>query len=348
MRAWLTRFTAKRKATQSLPVTTVPAAQTSNTNLSLDQLLAQRFQSINETTSNQDSLGPWMGPFRSHRHGQGLDFDDLRPYVSGDDVRHIDWKVSARTDKLHTRLYREEKEHVVTCLVDFRSLMFTGSGPLRAVSAGLLGAKLLWQAVDAGHRVGLAILLPDNQIAAMPAANGESAALQACGLLADSFSQVQQFNHVLRPTSLDPLIDWCVGGGRALGSLLLVSGLDHLCDNATPLERLKLWRTARPVVFIQIRDPLECHGLPSGRYTFKRHSAALRRDQTKRPPVKNEYQAAAVTLGFTEQRVLKKRLANQQNSLKRQCQLSGIQLIDSTAHNVSIDTVLKRLDARYE
>ena len=90
--------------------------------------------------------------------GRGLDFDELRAYQPGDDVRSIDWKVTARTRKPHTRVYTDERERRVLLVVDQRLAMFFGTRvQMKSVTAAELAALLAWHVVDAGDRVGAVV-----------------------------------------------------------------------------------------------------------------------------------------------------------------------------------------------
>jgi len=90
--------------------------------------------------------------------GRGLDFDELRAYLPGDDVRSIDWKVTARTGKPHTRVYTDERERRVLLVVDQRLAMFYGTREqMKSVTAAELAALLAWHVVDAGDRVGAVV-----------------------------------------------------------------------------------------------------------------------------------------------------------------------------------------------
>lgn len=159
--------------------------------LTVQSLLDERHTLITRTLSQPTGSGEWVGCFSSTRRGHGTDFDDLRHYTAGDDLRHIDWKASARTHTLHTRLYREEKEYRVTIVADIRRSMFCGSSQLRAVHACRLAARMLWQSVDNGSRA-CVIALTDEGVYATEHAAGHKAAIEGCGLLARQFLNVQQ------------------------------------------------------------------------------------------------------------------------------------------------------------
>ena len=98
------------------------------------------------------------GARRSHLRGRGIDFDEVRAYQPGDDVRAIDWRVTARTGKPHTKVFHEERERPVVTIVDARQNMAFGTrARFKSVAACELTALIAWRALDAGDRVGSAI-----------------------------------------------------------------------------------------------------------------------------------------------------------------------------------------------
>ncbi len=95
------------------------------------------------------------GRHRSKLRGRGLDFDEVRKYVAGDDIRNIDWKVTARVGITHTKVYTEEKERPVFFVTDQSSSMFFGTRVyLKSVIAAHLAALGCWRVLDVGDRVG--------------------------------------------------------------------------------------------------------------------------------------------------------------------------------------------------
>ena len=84
-----------------------------------------------------------------------MEFDEARHYQAGDDIRAIDWRVTARTGKTHTKLYREEKERPVFVLTDLSSSMQFGTQFLfKSVQAAHLSALIAWSARKRGDRIG--------------------------------------------------------------------------------------------------------------------------------------------------------------------------------------------------
>lgn len=98
------------------------------------------------------------GAYHSVFKGRGMDFDEVLPYAAGDDVRFIDWNVSARTGDLHVKRFVEERELTVLVLVDTSSSMGFGTGvdPKRLVAAQI-AAALAVLAIKNNDRVGLAL-----------------------------------------------------------------------------------------------------------------------------------------------------------------------------------------------
>lgn len=103
------------------------------------------------------------GSVLSGRHnslfrGRGLNFEELRHYQLGDDIRNLDWKVTMRTGKPHVRSYTEEKDRNVIICVDQRSAMFFASTQvMKSVVAAEVAAMCGWRVLKDGDRVGFVI-----------------------------------------------------------------------------------------------------------------------------------------------------------------------------------------------
>lgn len=103
------------------------------------------------------------GAHRSRFRGRGMEFDEVRLYQGGDDIRTIDWRVTARTTVPHTKIFREERERPVLIVVDLRSSMFFGSRRLKSLVAAELATILGWAGLNANDRVGGLIFSPKRQ-----------------------------------------------------------------------------------------------------------------------------------------------------------------------------------------
>lgn len=137
------------------------------------------------------------GRYASRLRGRGLNFEELRRYVSGDDIRTMDWKVTARTRSPHVRVYTEEKDRSVLLLVDQRQNMFFGTRErLKSVTAAELAALGAWRAVAVGDRVG-AIVFNDTDLAEIRPRRSRANVMRILG-------EVVRQNHALAADSIGP------------------------------------------------------------------------------------------------------------------------------------------------
>lgn len=200
------------------------------------------------------------GGYLSRFKGRGMEFDEARLYQPGDDIRSIDWRVTARTGKPHTKIFREERERPVFISVDYRATMaFATRGIFKSVQAAKLAALLAWAANQQGDRIGGQIFTEQACLELKPQ-SGKHAVLRLLNALVKpnfTFSQTMTLEHVLkrlvqhaRPGSRVYIISDFRGlGGRSE---------THLAKLAKHCE----------VVLIQVYDPLESQLPAKGRYRF--------------------------------------------------------------------------------
>jgi uncharacterized protein (DUF58 family) len=122
----------------------------------LNELISLRFPAKQLKLGRRTrALSTLAGPNKSNFRGRGIDFEEVRSYQPGDDIRTIDWRVTARTGNAHTKLFREERERPVLVVIDQRSSMFFGSRHcFKSVLAAQLASLLAWSALNGGDRVG--------------------------------------------------------------------------------------------------------------------------------------------------------------------------------------------------
>lgn len=95
------------------------------------------------------------GQNMSRLFGRGMEFAESRRYHAGDDIRNIDWRVTARTGKAHTKLFTVEKERQFLLCIDLQSQMhFATKGVFKSVQASLMTGLLAWNALQGGNRLG--------------------------------------------------------------------------------------------------------------------------------------------------------------------------------------------------
>lgn len=141
------------KIRRQVPETDKPGGAYTN----LDDLIRVRFKSRDFAFKPRQPVHSILsGRYASRLRGRGLNFEELRRYLPGDDIRAMDWKVTARTRSPHVRVYSEEKDRAVLLVVDQRINMFFGTRErMKSVTAAELAALGAWRALDSGDRVGL-------------------------------------------------------------------------------------------------------------------------------------------------------------------------------------------------
>lgn len=124
--------------------------------VSVDELI-----SLKARTSglSLDSVSPakasMAGAMRSRFRGRGMDFQESRGYQPGDDVRNMDWRVTARSGHAHVKVFTEERERPLVFLMDLRpSMFFASKGEFKSVQSCKAAAFLAWAGVEKGDRVG--------------------------------------------------------------------------------------------------------------------------------------------------------------------------------------------------
>ena len=158
------------------------------------------------------------GQHLSRLFGRGMEFAECRRYQEGDDIRSIDWRVTARTGKVHTKLFAAEKERQVLICADMRSPMFFATrGVFKSVQASLMMGVLAWSAIQTGNRLGGMIFDDAQQDEFRPAAGkkgvlpllqrlSEHASLEAAGSRQPSAASmdhaIQSIKRVASPGSM--------------------------------------------------------------------------------------------------------------------------------------------------
>ncbi|PLY16869.1 MAG: DUF58 domain-containing protein [Sedimenticola sp.] len=125
------------------------------------------------------------GVYRALFHGRGIEFDEVRNYQWGDDYRAVDWRVTARTGQMHTKLFHEERERTLYLLVDAGASMQFGSRVrFKWVQAARIAALFSWLAVENGDRIAGAVFGAGPRVVWQRPTAGETAALRLFHLLA--------------------------------------------------------------------------------------------------------------------------------------------------------------------
>ena len=116
----------------------------------------------------------FIGDFRSAFRGSGLSFAEVRPYQYGDEVRNIDWNVTARTGQAHVKIFEEERESSMVIVFDNSASMFYGNrNSSKKELAMEIAAVIAFSAITANDRIGLLVFDSDN-IQFIPPSKGKN------------------------------------------------------------------------------------------------------------------------------------------------------------------------------
>jgi uncharacterized protein (DUF58 family) len=224
-----------------------------------DSLMALQYQAGGFAVQHSQPVhSQLLGRRASHVRGRGLDFEELRGYIAGDDVRSIDWKVTARTQKPYVRVYSEERDRPTMLVVDQRMNMFFGSRmSMKSVTAAEVAALAAWRSLQHGDRIG-AFVFNDNSMEQIAA---QRSRLTVTRIL----KRISYFNKLLRAdmpahpnsTQLNDVLENVARVCRHDALILIASDFDG-ADERTRDLLLHISR-ANDVVCCLIHDPLAVH-----------------------------------------------------------------------------------------
>jgi uncharacterized protein (DUF58 family) len=196
------------------------------------------------------------GRHASRLRGRGLNFEEIRRYLPGDDIRQIDWKVTARTRKTHSRVYTEERERSVFLVVDQRITMFFGSVKnMKSVTAAEAAALAAWRVLSQKDRIG-AIVFNDSQVAEIRPQRSRAVAMQ---ILQAVLEKNQALSHSVgiqsNPAMFNEALNRCERLAKHDCLVCIVSdGYGHDEKSRDVLTRIA---SHNDVIFAFVYDPLE-------------------------------------------------------------------------------------------
>ncbi len=208
------------------------------------------------------AAGGHLSPFK----GRGVEFDESRPYQAGDDLRTIDWRVTARTGKPHTKVFREERNRPVIVWLDLRAPMFFATrGAYKAVIAAELAALIAWSAVGNGDQLG-GLVFSDEEHHELRPRLGRRAALRLMQLIADNRSWRTQGRTALEG-DIDHALLRLTRVARPGSMLFLLS--DFLSLSADSERHIRQLASHGDLFLVQVFDPIESELPPPGRYRIQ-------------------------------------------------------------------------------
>lgn len=240
------------------------------------------------------------GRHASRLRGRGLNFEEIRRYQPGDDIRQIDWKATMRLRKTQSRVYTEERERSVFLLVDQRISMFFGSVKnTKSVTAAQAAALAAWRVIEQKDRVG-ALVFNDSQIVEVRPRRSHSTVMRI-------LDAILKLNHELsvqagtraNPARFNEVLRRCEQQAKHDALVCIISDGTGNDDESRKI----LTRMARhnDVLFAFVHDPLEAELPAAGPLVFGDGARQLEVD-TNRRGLRERYRTA-----FAEQRAAGRR-----------------------------------------
>lgn len=190
--------------------------------------------------------GHALSPMR----GRGMEYAESREYAIGDDARHIDWRLTARSGKPHTKLFQAERERLTLLVADTAPSLYFGTRVrFKSVQAARAGALAAWTAVRDGDRI--AILRGSEREAPVPPAAGARGALRVLDALVRWYAA---------PPPDDASLTVALDHARRLlrpGSRLVLLA-DPASIAAVPAQRWPALSMHNEVIVLLLSDPFEC------------------------------------------------------------------------------------------
>lgn len=229
-----------------------------------------------------------MGGHFSKFRGRGMDFAEVRNYQAGDEIRHMEWRVTARTGRPHVKVYHEERERPVVIMNDFNPSMYFGTRQaFKSVFAVRLAAMIAWTAVRQGDRVGGLMASAESHDEFTPKSR-EKGVLPWLAKLCEYTTYIHTRPieaHVVRPLS-DSLLR--LRRVTRPGSIVVLISDFYQLD-AESEKHLAFLATHNVVLAYHVCDPLELAPPPPDRYAVTNGSEDLLLDLTVKS-VRRNYQ----------------------------------------------------------
>jgi uncharacterized protein (DUF58 family) len=267
------------------------------------------------------------GSVKTSFRGRGIDFEEIRHYQPGDDIRSIDWRVTARTGEAHTKLYQEERERPVLVVADQRpSMIFGTQCCFKSVQAAEVASLLCWASLGQNDRIG-GLVFNGQQHQEVRPARSKSSVLKLLNAI-HKYNTDEQNSHYnndnanVDAANINEVIKELRRIAKPGSALFIISDFIGLNDDG--IKQLHLLKKHCDVTAIFISDPMEKQLPARGGYQFT--------DGVKRQwfNTDNQQLVAAFKQRFTER----------STHLTQQLAAHGIPTLAISTHNDAL-TVLR-------
>ncbi len=220
------------------------------------------------------------GRHTSRLRGRGLDFEELRQYQPGDDIRTMDWKATKRARQPYVRVYTEERERPVLLLVDQRISMFFGSQVnMKSVTAAEAAALAAWRVVAAGDKVG-AVVFNDIEIREIQPRRSKKTVMQILQRIVEQNNDLSVDKAVSpNPGNLDRALEKAVQLAGHDYLICVISDFSGLSDKS--LHHVKQLVRHNDVMLFPIYDPLAKELPPDSRLVISDGNSQILLDSSE-------------------------------------------------------------------
>jgi uncharacterized protein (DUF58 family) len=265
------------------------------------------------------AVGGHLSPFK----GRGVEFDESRPYQAGDDLRTIDWRVTARTGKPHTKVFREERNRPCIVWLDLRaSMSFATRGAFKAVRAAEMAALIAWSTIGNGDQLG-GLVFSEYEHHELRPRLGRRAVLRLLQLIAASASWRDPAALGAGSNIEHPLLR-LTRVARPGSMMFLLS--DFLNLDQDDERYIKQLASHGDLFLVQFFDPIEAELPPPGRYRIQVGSRSI---------------AIETSDGAARQRY-RERFAERTERLRTLARLPGVSLMECRTIDDAYEILAKR------
>lgn len=240
-------------------------ATTEGIQVSLEELIQlQHASSTLKLACNRKVFTEQAGQYKSLILGRGMDFEEIRHYQPGDDIRLMDWRATARSGEAHTKVFQQEKERPVFLVVDFStSMYFATQGAFKSVIAAKAASLLAWAACRQNDRIG-GIIFSDKEHIELRPRNGKQGCLPLLKNLSKMSTQIPQ--NVQPNDELEHALLRLRRITRPGSLIFVLSDFAKLTEKTQ--QHLGMLSQHNEVILSKITDPIETNIPTANHYTI--------------------------------------------------------------------------------
>jgi len=265
------------------------------------------------------------GAYLSSFKGRGMEFDESRIYQAGDDIRNMDWRVTARTGTAHTKVFCEERERPVLIWLDLNaSMMFATRNRYKAVMAAEIAALLAWSAAKNNDRVG-GLIFSSRQHTEIKPRRGKAAVLNFIGRCSSHGAWRQRAQGETHERDMTAAVSRLRKVAHPGSLIFMISDFRDM--DAQAYSQIADIARSNDIIFINISDPIEAELPASGTYKLTDGLNEVQ-IQTSNKKVRDDY---------------RHRFQTHSDKLKHFCRMYRIHLIDVSTQDDAFERLKKGL-----